>query len=175
MSEISSEKMMAFAMRRFNSVVSDETVGQTYTAIFGECPDADEQGRKMLKRAPVKKKMDEMMKQMQDWSVANVGQTAVLAENNIKAFLSEALTAAPNDAHLDNPLCDVKVLKDGTKIPVLPDKTGLLNLYARVLKMVGSDVSVQLNLPSWEPSSVVEGQRNWVLAEIPSQLTEMKE
>lgn len=174
MSEISHEKMMAFAMRRFNSITSDETVGQSYEVIFGECPDAEEQGRKMLKRSPVKKKMDEMLRQMQDWSVANVGQTAVLAENNFKEFLTRALLSAPEEAAMDNPLCDVKVLKDGTKIPVFPEKSNMMNLMARVLKMVGSDVSVQFNLPSWEPSQHIEGQKNWVVAQVP-QLTESRE
>ena len=164
--EISNEKLIAFAMRRFNSITSDETVGQSYEKIFGPCPDAEEQGRKMMKRAVVKRKMEEMMQQMQDWSVANVGQTAVLAANNIKKFIAEALMAAPNEADLDNPLCDVKVTRNGDKIPVFPDKLGLLSLAAKVEKLVGADTSVQVNIPSWNPTVTIEGERGWV--EVPA-------
>lgn len=174
MPDYTPEKLEAYAIRRFDTLAHgrEEPYGVTYEAIFGADPMAEDLGKKLMKREKVKETYNEMIGRLKDWSVANVGQTAVLADTNIKEFLIQALMSTPNDASMDSPLCDVKVLKDGSKIPVLPEKSNLLQLAARVLKLVGPDVNVQMNLPSWEPSPALEGQKSWVLPEELPQLTE---
>jgi hypothetical protein len=170
--DYSPEKLSAFAVRRFQSVTNDETVGQTYEAIFGPDPDAEALGKKLSKRAKVKAEMEEMMGRVKNFAVANVGSITVL-ENNVKEFLSQVMIASPNEASLDNPLCDVKVLKDGSKVAVFPDKTGIANLAARVTKLVGAESTVQFNFPSWEPGArLTNAEQSWELPESSSLLPE---
>lgn len=165
--EYSQEKLRAFAIRRFQSVQNDETVGQTYEAIFGRDPNAEEMGKKLMKRAVVKETLDNQFKDLEHWSVSNVGQTTLITENNVKEWLAQAFMATPDSAAMDNPLCDVQVLKDGSKIPILPKKMEVAQMLGKILGMVKPDVNIQMNLPSWESTTHADGQRSWEPAEIP--------
>lgn len=141
-----------FAQMMAMAVLTGQTQREVYIQVFGE-----EEGK-------TEKEMDRRASAL--FSSKTVGdRIAVLGSQAMKSqekrleftlenalnFLSRTVLAAPREASMDNPLCELKMSKEGP-YAVFADKLGCLSLLAK-LKGWLQEVNISVQVPSWAPSS----------------------
>lgn len=142
-----------FAVRRVMALRYPETVGQSFLAIYPESPssEAEPLGEKLEKSKPVRTRINEIVSQGAEMAKKQISEALVMGDKDLKKFCHDVMQAAPSEASMDNPLCDVKITKFGP-VPVFPPKMEALTTLARLHKLLGAESQVNIQLPSWEPT-----------------------
>lgn len=137
----------AFALRRAHAKFNKENVADSVLAVWGNPKDKTRgqltaYGHATAHKPVVKIRIEELMNQ-----VVKMGGPENLTLSETKSFLARVGMAKPSEACAENPLCEMKMSKNGPYY-VFPDKIAAIQL---LMKLNGwlADMAVNVQLPSW--------------------------
>jgi hypothetical protein len=139
-----SPQLEAFAQRRALALFNGETQKESYEQIWGLEGDTSRKSAAIACKPQVKLR------------IAQIGKEALAIQKKVVAltlkdsldFLSSVLLARPSQASADNPLCEMKMSKQGPYY-VFPPKLEALNLLSK-LQGWTQELSLQIKLPGFD-------------------------
>lgn len=140
-----------FAQMMAMAVLTAQSQKEVYVQVFGDDGLDDKAIDRKASQLACSKSVGDRIAYLGSRAMKTQEKRLEYTLENALNFLAKTVMAAPCEASMDNPLCEIKMSKDGP-YPVFVDKLGALQLLSK-LKGWLQEVNISVQVPSWSPSS----------------------
>lgn len=148
---LSDPRKELFCQRRAMAILTLEEPFQSWLEVYGDDDEREEPKQKascsnLMSNQDIKNRIDQIGGSV----IAKQEKRLEFTLEKALDFCHDVVSSRPSEASMDNPLCELKMSKQGP-YATFPDKLGVLSLLTK-LKGWNQDMNISVNIPSWSPS-----------------------